>query len=104
MDNIRNPYRDLQALFLPPLDFIEQGAGDEEWDANLAIYGAVKLAIQGDISLDDALDIIEQNVLYNDMDRYLDEVERDLGIWWQNWNQNGMIVLPNNCVSIQLEG
>lgn len=97
-----DPYRDLQNIFLVPTDMLEPGSFDEQFDANINIYNALNKALKGEADLEEILDIIEENVLYDDMDWYLDEVERDLGVWANNWSDNGMIYLPQNSSLIQI--
>lgn len=96
-----NAYRDLQSIFLPPTDSLEQGADDEQFGANLRIYRTINDAILGKVDLDEAIEAIEQDVLYGDMDIYLDEIERDIGIWLNRWNQGGVIWLPSHSNSTE---
>lgn len=94
-------YRHLIDIFLPPMDFLEAGADEEQWNANLKIYESVVCALKGEILLEEAIEEIEGAILYGDVDRYLDEVERDLGIWWNHWERNGKIYLPQSCSLIE---
>lgn len=89
-------YRDLQLLFLPPVDFIETGASEEEFNANINIYRGINRALTGEIDLDEAIELIEKDILYGDIDHYLDEVEKCLGIWAKKWKVNSLIWIPNN--------
>lgn len=90
-----NAKRELISLFLPPMDLDEESAIDEQLESNIRIYRNINAAILGEIDLDDAIEAIENDILYEDMDIYLDEIERDLKVWFNNWEVQGILLLPN---------
>ena len=89
--------REILFAFLPIFD-LENSHEAELSDACAAsesIHRSVSLALDEKIEIEDAIDLIEPEVYYS-IDDYLDEVERDLGVIFDQWEKKGKILVPQS--------
>lgn len=89
--------QELLSIFMPVIDLEPSCDSDTKLseETSVKVYKSINAAFNLEIDLDDAIDAVADILLY-DIDDYLDEVERDLGILWNSWTKEDNLVLPFN--------
>lgn len=89
----------LICTFLPPMDLLDDRSIGEQIVANRNIFNFIRSSLDNEIDIDEAIEAIEEDILYGDMDVYLDEVDRDLELIFEafdKWKMNQMgLILPS---------